>query len=46
MTEVSDSVVNQLRRNTVALVSIVIAVSSLSYNTWRTCLPIDDVSDF
>ena len=31
----SSSIVNQLRRNTVALISIVIAVSSLSYNTWR-----------
>ena len=30
-----NSVVEQLRRNTVALISIVIAVSSLSYNTWR-----------
>ena len=29
------SIVAQLRRNTVALISIVIAVSSLSYNTWR-----------
>ena len=29
------SIVEQLRRNTVALISIVIAVSSLSYNTWR-----------
>ncbi|MDT8282336.1 MAG: hypothetical protein RQ982_05910 [Gammaproteobacteria bacterium] len=35
MTQNTDSVINQLRRNTVALVSIVIAVSSLSYNTWR-----------
>lgn len=31
----SDSVVSQLKRNSVALVSIIIAVSSLSYNTWR-----------
>ncbi len=30
-----NSIVNQLQRNTVALISIVIAVSSLSYNTWR-----------
>jgi len=29
------SIVEQFRRNTVALISIVIAVSSLSYNTWR-----------
>ena len=29
------SIVEQLRRNTVALISIVIAVSSHSYNTWR-----------
>ena len=35
MTNVSDSVINQLKRNAVALVSIIIAVSSLSYNTWR-----------
>ena len=31
----SDSVISQLKRNSVALVSIIIAVSSLSYNTWR-----------
>ena len=30
-----NSIVEQLRRNSVALISIVIAVSSLSYNTWR-----------
>ena len=35
MANVSDGVINQLKRNTVALVSIIIAVSSLSYNTWR-----------
>ena len=35
MTTASDGVVSQLKRNTVALVSIIIAVSSLSYNTWR-----------
>jgi hypothetical protein len=29
------SIAEQLRRNTVALISLVIAVSSLSYNTWR-----------
>jgi hypothetical protein len=27
--------VEQLRRNAVALISLVVAVSSLSYNTWR-----------
>lgn len=31
----SESLKGQLQRNFVALVSIVIAVSSLSYNTWR-----------
>ena len=31
----SDSVIGQIKRNSVALVSIIIAVSSLSYNTWR-----------
>lgn len=31
----SDSVISQLKRNSVALVSIIIAVSSLGYNTWR-----------
>ena len=30
-----NSILEQLRRNAVALISIVIAVSSLSYNTWR-----------
>jgi len=30
-----NSFISQLRRNAVALISIVIAVSSLSYNTWR-----------
>ena len=30
-----DRFVKQLQRNTVALISILIAVSSLSYNTWR-----------
>lgn len=30
-----NTIVNQLQRNTVALISIIIAVSSLSYNTWR-----------
>lgn len=31
----NQSIIDQLRRNSVALISIVIAVSSLSYNTWR-----------
>jgi hypothetical protein len=35
MTKASGGIIDQLKRNTVALVSIVIAVSSLSYNTWR-----------
>ncbi len=35
MTNTSGGIIDQLKRNTVALVSIVIAVSSLSYNTWR-----------
>ena len=35
MTNSSDGIIDQLKRNTVALVSIIIAVSSLSYNTWR-----------
>ena len=35
MTNASGGVIDQLKRNTVALISIVIAVSSLSYNTWR-----------
>ncbi len=35
MTNANDGVIAQLKRNTVALVSIIIAVSSLSYNTWR-----------
>ena len=35
MSNTSDGIVDQLKRNTVALVSIIIAVSSLSYNTWR-----------
>jgi len=30
-----NSILDQLRRNAVALISLVIAVSSLSYNTWR-----------
>ena len=28
-------ILEQLRRNTVALISLVIAITSLSYNTWR-----------
>jgi hypothetical protein len=35
MSNRENSFANQLKRNTVALISIVIAVSSLSYNTWR-----------
>lgn len=30
-----DSIANQLRRNAVALISLVIALTSLGYNTWR-----------
>lgn len=30
-----DSIRNQLRRNAVALISLVIAITSLAYNTWR-----------
>jgi len=29
------TILEQLRRNAVALISLVVAVSSLSYNTWR-----------
>jgi conjugal transfer/entry exclusion protein len=35
MNDLENSFAKQLQRNTVALISIVIAVSSLSYNTWR-----------
>ena len=35
MNDRENSFVKQLQRNAVALISIVIAVSSLSYNTWR-----------
>lgn len=35
MTEKSGGFFNQVRRNAVALISLIIAVSSLSYNTWR-----------
>lgn len=31
----NSSIVGQLRRNAVALISLVIALSTLSYNTWR-----------
>ena len=31
----ANTFVEQLRRNAVALISLVVAVSSLSYNTWR-----------
>ena len=35
MTNANLDFINQIRRNAVALISIIIAVSSLSYNTWR-----------
>ncbi|MEH6580533.1 MAG: hypothetical protein V7754_01265 [Halioglobus sp.] len=35
MSPKKDSFLQQVQRNTVALISIAIAVSSLSYNTWR-----------
>lgn len=35
MNNTQDSFLKQLQRNAVALISIFIAVSSLSYNTWR-----------
>jgi hypothetical protein len=35
MSDLKDSFAKQLQRNTVALISVLIAVSSLSYNTWR-----------
>jgi hypothetical protein len=31
----NDSIVNQVRRNAVALISLVIALAALGYNTWR-----------
>jgi hypothetical protein len=31
----ANTFVEQLRRNAVALISLVVAISSLSYNTWR-----------
>jgi hypothetical protein len=33
--ETNDSFKEQVRRNSVALISLVVAVTSLSYNTWR-----------
>ncbi len=35
MSDPEDSFIRQVQRNAVALISILIAVSSLSYNTWR-----------
>ncbi len=35
MAEKENSFFSQVRRNAVALISLVVAVSSLSYNTWR-----------
>lgn len=35
MANTNDGIIDQIKRNAVALVSIIIAVSSLSYNTWR-----------
>ena len=35
MNDAKNSILEQLRRNTVALISLVVAISSLSYNTWR-----------
>jgi len=35
MSDLKNSFAKQLQRNTVALISVVIADSSLSYNTWR-----------
>jgi len=35
MANANAGIIDQLRRNSVALISIIIAVSSLSYNTWR-----------
>ena len=32
---VHSSIIKQLQRNTVALISLVVAVTSLGYNTWR-----------
>ncbi len=35
MTEKNGGFLNQIKRNAVALISLIVAVSSLSYNTWR-----------
>lgn len=35
MTTDNHSIASQLRRNAVALISLVVAISSLGYNTWR-----------
>jgi hypothetical protein len=35
MTNANLDFFDQIRRNAVALISLIIAVSSLSYNTWR-----------
>ena len=32
---INNSIKEQIRRNTVALISLVVAIASLSYNTWR-----------
>ena len=31
----NDSIGSQLRRNAVALISLVVAITALTYNTWR-----------
>ena len=33
-----ESIREQLRRNAVALISLVIAITSLGYNTWRNAV--------
>jgi hypothetical protein len=38
----NDSVLEQLRRNSVAIISLVVALSSLGYNTWRNELTEDN----
>lgn len=35
MTDNGKSILTQIQRNAVAIISLVVAVSSLSYNTWR-----------
>ncbi len=35
MADSSKSILGQIQRNAVAIISLVVAVSSLSYNTWR-----------